>query len=94
MILRQKYDVVIEEKGLKETTHEELIQYCKDLLPIIVDLDGELAVGKGKVALKLAQAQLELFKNKFKEGILTKEQLLREIKPYLMLQVEAKRLIF
>ena len=66
----------------------------KDLLPIIVDLDGELALSKGKVALKLAQAQLEIYKQMFKDGQLSKIELLKEIKPYLMLQVEAKRLIF
>ena len=49
---------------------------------------------KGKVALKLATSQLEIFGKQFKEKLISKQELMRQIKPYLMLQVEAKKLIY
>ena len=70
-----------------------MVQYCKDLLPIITNLDGDLSHIKGKVALRLAQTQLDIYKNQFKQGILKKEELMKNIKPYLCLQVEAKKLL-
>ena len=80
--------------ALGQVELEEVVQYCKDLLPIIADLDGDLSPGKGKVAYKLAQAQLEIYKRSLQEKKISKEQFLKEIKPYLMLQVEAKKLIY
>ena len=92
MILKLKYDVVVEGK-YPNLPEETFVQYCKDLLPIIVKLDGDLSHIKAKVGLKLAQTQLELFKKQFKLGILSKEELMENIKPYLVLQVESKKLL-
>ena len=75
-------------------TPQLFLPYCKDLLPIICKLDGDLSVHKGKVALKLAKTQLEIFRTKFKEKLISKQELIREIQPYLMLQVEAKKLVY
>ena len=57
-------------------------------------LDGDLSLHKGKVALKLATSQLEIFGKQFKEKLISKQELMRQIKPYLMLQVDAKKLIY
>ena len=92
MILKIKYDLVIENKGFEPP--ETIVQYCKDLLPIIEDLDSPLSLLKGKVALKLAQTQLEIYKRKMQEKLISKEDFFKEIKPYIMLQIEAKKLIF
>ena len=71
-----------------------VIQYCKDLLPIICKLDGDLSLHKGKVALKLAKSQMEIFRTKFQEKLITKEELMKLVQPYLRLQVDAKKLIY
>ena len=84
--------MIVEGKA-PNTPEETVVQYCKDLLPIITDLDGDLSHIKGKVALRLAQTQLDIYKNQFKQGILKKEELMKSIKPYLCLQVEAKKLL-
>ena len=73
---------------------EDVVQYCKDLLPIICKLDGDLSLHKGKVALKLAKTQLEILRNKFKEKSMSKEELMKQSMPYLKLQVDAKKLIY
>jgi len=95
LILKQKYDVVVEGEDTKNNVSlEEVVQYCKDLLPIICKLDGDLSLHKGKVALKLATSQLEIFGKQFKEKLISKQELMRQIKPYLLLQVDAKKLIY
>ena len=71
-----------------------VVQYCKDLLPIICKLDGDLSLHKGKVALKLAKSQMEIFRTKFQEKLITKEELMKLVQPYLRLQVDAKKLIY
>ena len=95
LILKQKYDVVVEGGDIKnDIPPEDVVQYCKDLLPIICKLDGDLSLHKGKVALKLAETQLEIFRNKFKEKSMSKEELMKQSMPYLKLQVDAKKLIY
>ena len=96
LILKQKYDVVVEGGDIKnaDISPEDVVQYCKDLLPIICKLDGDLSLHKGKVALKLAKTQLEIFRNKFKEKSMSKEELMKQSMPYLKLQVDAKKLIY
>ena len=92
VILKLKYDVIIEGKG-PNTPEETVVQYCKDLLPIITTLDGDLSHIKGKVALKLAQTQCEIYKKQLSQNILSKEDFFKNIKPYLFLQMEAKKLL-
>ena len=92
VILKLKLDVIIEGKG-PNIPEEIVVQYCKDLLPIITTLDGDLSHIKGKVALKLAQTQCEIYKKQFSQNILSKEEFFKNIKPYFQLQVEAKKLL-
>lgn len=93
LILKLKHDVVVEGK-YPQTSLESIVEYSKDMLPIIDTLDGDLSLSKGKVALKLAQSQLEVFKRKFQEKAISKQELMKEVQPYIRLQLEAKKLIF
>ena len=90
LILSQKWKVVMDEK---ESTPEFLVECCKDLLPICDTLDGEMAESKGKIGSKWAMTEMLLRKQKLIKKLITKEEFLQEIKPWLRVQVESKRLI-
>jgi len=90
LILAQKWKVVTDEK---ESTPEFLVKCCKDLIPICDTLDGEMAESKGKIGSKWAMTEMLIRKEKLKEKLLTTEEFLQEIKPWLRVQVESKKLI-
>ena len=79
---------------LVSLVRENFRETRESIIRKIRTLDGDLSLQKGKVALKLATSQLEIFGKQFKEKLISKQELMRQIKPYLMLQVEAKKLIY
>ena len=72
---------------------EIVAQYCKDLMPIVDILDGEMSESKGKIGSKWATIEMNLRKEKMVKKLITMEEFLQEIKPWLRVQVESKRLI-
>lgn len=94
MILVQKCNLLLEKKYDNFLSSEKTIQYCKDLLPIVEKLDGEMSVLKWKIAYILAVAEINVRKAKLKEKQVSPENLLKELKPYIWLQLEAKKHIF
>ena len=90
LILHQKWKVAT---GDKSCSPEILAQYCKDLVPIADTLDGEMSESKGKIGSKWAMTEMNMRKDKLVKKLITMEEFLQEIKPWLRVQVESKRLI-
>lgn len=94
LILHQKWKVVMGEKSSNYQVNPEIVaQYCKDLMPIVDILDGEMSESKGKIGSKWATIEMNLRKEKMVKKLITMEEFLQEIKPWLRVQVESKRLI-
>ena len=94
LILHQKWKVVMGEKSSNYQVNPEIVaQYCKDLMPIVDILDGEMSESKGKIGSKWATIEINLRKEKMVKKMITIEEFLQEIKPWLRVQVESKRLI-
>ena len=61
---------------------------------ILVDtLEGELAESKGKIGSKWALTEIGLKQQKLKNKLISKEEFLQDIKPWLRVQMESKRLL-
>ena len=94
LILHQKWKVVMGDKASNYQVNPEIVaQYCKDLMPIVDILDGEMSESKGKIGSKWATIEMNLRKEKMVKKLITMEEFLQEIKPWLRVQVESKRLI-
>jgi len=94
LILHQKWKVVMGDKASNYQGNPAIVaQYCKDLMPIVDILDGEMSESKGKIGSKWATIEMNLRKEKMVKKLITMEEFLQEIKPWLRVQVESKRLI-
>ena len=94
LILHQKWKVVMGDKASNYQVNPEIVAlYCKDLMPIVDILDGEMSESKGKIGSKWATIEMNLRKEKMVKKLITMEEFLQEIKPWLRVQVESKRLI-
>ena len=81
------------EKSSTSCSPKIIAQYCKDLVPIVDTLDGEMSESKGRIGSKWATIEMTLRKEKMVKKLITMEEFLQEIKPWLRIQVESKRLI-
>ena len=68
LILHQKWKVVMGEKSSNYQVNPEIVaQYCKDLMPIVDILDGEMSESKGKIGSKWATIEMNLRKEKMSQ---------------------------
>ena len=71
--------------------NEIKIEYCTSLLPVLPKLEGGHSPVIGQVAKELAKTQIMNFSDDLKAKQITNEEYLKKIKPFIMLQMEAKR---
>ena len=71
--------------------NEIKIEYCTSVLPVLQKLEGGHSPVIGQVAKELAKTQIMNFSDDLKSKKITNEEYLKKIKPFIMLQMEAKR---
>jgi predicted negative regulator of RcsB-dependent stress response len=94
LILKLKLDYILLQEGKNDAEiHNLVIEYCQDLMPIIEKLDGDLSHVKGRVSLKLAQTQIAVWTQKFKDKIVNKDEYMTNMKAVMKRHMEARKLI-
>ena len=69
-------------------------KFCQELLPVFDRLEGgEGSIVKGEILFEFAKVQLNLLEADLKRKRLNKEDYLKQVKPYLGIQMKASRMI-
>lgn len=71
--------------------NEIKIEYCTSVLPVLQKLEGGHSPVIGQVARELSKTQICNFSDDLKSKKITHEEYLKKIKPFILLQMEAKR---
>ena len=69
-------------------------KFCQELLPVIDRLESNGgSYMKGKVLSEFAKVKLNMLERELKNNVLTREEYMKQVKPYLGLQMKACQMI-
>jgi len=76
----------------KERELDEIkVKYCHEILPILQKLEGGHSPAIAQAAKELSKTQISLFTDDLRSKKLTNEEYLKKIKPFILVQMEAKK---